>query len=436
MDTHSAQNLAHSFDADGQILETATDFKVRPSVYTDPDIFRAEMQVIFGRCWIFLGHESEIANPGDFKTSYMGLRPVIMSRDENGAINVFLNSCRHRGSAVCRQDHGSVKRFQCQYHGWVYGLDGSLQGIAKHKGGYPDDIDKSELGLIPVPRVANYRGLVFANMDENAAEFLDYLGAAKPYLDIHLDRSPEGEIEVVQGAHRTEYRGNWKFQVENSTDGYHGDVVHESFFKLVAEFGNKGGQHGAYTQGDLDEIFRHRMTGRTFGFDNGHGIWESPMTPDAVDTMRDGPFKDYVAWMEDKYGTPQTHEMLNAMNLVIFPSLAILHGQLRVIRPISIDRTEVSIHFYKLKGVSDEFNDFRFAGYQRFFGPASFGSPDDVEIFALNQTGLQAEEVEWLLLSRGMQREITDNHGVRIAESTDETPQRAFHRGWKHFMTA
>jgi benzoate/toluate 1,2-dioxygenase alpha subunit len=436
MDTLSPPTDARRFEAEQLILESPDDFRVHGSVYTSEDIFRAEMNDVFGKCWVFVGHESEIAQPGDFKTSYIGLRPVVLSRDEDGGINVFLNRCRHRGSALCREEAGSVKRFQCPYHGWVYGLDGSLQGIAKHKGGYPDDIDKSQLGLMRVPRMENYRGMIFCNMDPDAIPFLDYLGEAKPFLDTHLDRSPTGEVEVVHGAHRTEYRGNWKFQAENSTDGYHGDIVHESFFKLVAEFGNKGGQHGAYTQGDLDEIFAHRMTGRTLGFENGHGIWESPLTPDAAENLKRGPFKDYVDWLEDAYGTQRMHEMLNSMNLLIFPSIAILHGQFRVIRPISVDRTEVAIHFFKLKGASEAYNDFRLSGYQRFFGPASFGSPDDVEIFAFNQTGLQAEEVEWLLLSRGMGRETADDQGVRVAESTDETPQRSFHRAWKERMGA
>jgi benzoate/toluate 1,2-dioxygenase subunit alpha len=423
-------------DLDRLIVETPDDFRVSGRVYTDAELFRLEMKNVFGRCWIYLGHESEIPAPGAFKTAYLGLTPVILSRAEDGRIHAMLNRCRHRGSVICRSHTGNAKRFQCPYHGWVYGLDGTLQGIAKHKGGYPDDFDKASYGLMAVPRVASYRGLVFANLDPAAHELLDYLGEARHLLDIHLDRAPSGEIELVHGAHRTEYRGNWKLQVENSTDGYHGDVVHESFFKLVAEFGNKGGQHGAYVQGSVEDIFKHRMTGRTMGFDNGHGMWESPLTPDGVEAMRAGPHRGYIEWMEGKYGSQRTHEMLNSMNLVIFPSLAVLHGQLRVMRPIAVDRTEVAIHFFKLKGASEAYNDFRFASHQRFFGPASFGSPDDVEIFAINQTGLQAEEVDWVLLSRGMARETMDNKRVRTAESTDETPQRAFHRGWKHFMGA
>lgn len=418
------------------IEETADDFRVHGAVYTDPYLFRLEMSRVFGRAWVFIGHESEIPEPGEYKTAYIGLRPVIMSRAENGSIHVMLNRCRHRGSVICRESKGQTKNFQCMYHGWVYDLNGDLLGIAKHKGGYPDNIDKSEMGLMPVPRIHNYRGLVFGCMDPGAIDFLDYLGEARPFLDIHLDRSPVGKIDVKYGAHRTEYFGNWKFQSENSTDGYHGDIVHESFFKLVSEFGNKGGQHGAYTQNNFKRIIEHRTTGRSMGFENGHGIWESPMTEDAIVAMKTGPHAEYVKCLEELQGEKLAHQMLNSMNLMIFPSLAVLHGQLRVIRPIAPDRTEVAIHFYDLVDAPNSYNEFRMSGYQRFFGPAGFGSPDDVEIFSVNQTGLQAEEVEWLLLSRGMQRETMDNSGVRTGDPTDETPQRAFHRAWKQMMSA
>ena len=418
------------------IKETDHDFRVHGMVYTSPYLFRLEMDHIFGQTWIFIGHESELPKIGDYKTSYIGLRPVIMCRGNDGEIHVMLNRCRHRGSVLCREANGQTKNFQCVYHGWVYDLNGDLLGIAKHKGGYPEDIDKSALGLMKVPQVYNYRGLIFGCMDPEAGDFLNYLGEAKPFLDIHLDRSLIGKINLKYGAHRTEYRGNWKFQSENAVDGYHGDTVHESFFKLVDEFGNKSGQHGAYTQGEFEKIIEHRTTGRTVGFENGHGIWESPMTEEAILAMKNGPHADYVEKLEKLRGEKLAHRMLNSMNLMIFPNLAVAHGQLRLIRPIAIDRTEVAIYFYDLESVPESYNEFRMSGYQRFFGPAGFGSPDDVEIFSINQTGLQAEEVEWLLLSRGMQREQMDNKGVRTGDPTDETPQRAFHRAWKKLMTS
>ena len=124
------------------------------------------------------------------------------------------------------------------------------------------------------------------------------------------------------------------------------------------------------------------------------------------------------------------------MNVLVFPNLGLLHGQIRMIRPVAVDRTEVSIQFYALEGAPDAYNDERLDGYERFFGPAAFGSPDDVEIFAMNQTGLQAREVEWLLLRRGIERETRAADGTRTGDPTDETPQRAFHRMWKRLMAA
>ena len=433
--TSLIEQLGINLEPNECIKETKDDFRVNGEVYTNQLLFQLEMERIFGQTWIFVGHESEIPEIGDFKTSYIGRRPVIVTRGHDNQIYVMLNRCRHRGSVLCRDAKGKAKFFQCIYHGWVYDLNGDLLGISKHKGGYPDDIDKSELGLMAVPQVCNYRGLIFGCMDPDADSFLNYLGEAKSFLDIHLDRSPIGKINCKYGAHRTEYLGNWKFQSENAVDGYHGDTVHESFFKLIDEFGNKSGQHGAYTQGDFKEIIEHRTTGRSMGFKNGHGIWESPMTEGAILAMKNGPHAEYVKELEELRGEKLAHQMLNSMNLMIFPNLAVAHGQLRVIRPVSVDKTEVSIHFYDLEQVPDNYNEFRMSGYQRFFGPAAFGSPDDVEIFSINQTGLQAEEVEWLILSRGLQRERIDNQGVRTGDPTDETPQRAFHRAWKHFMT-
>ena len=363
-------------------------------------------------------------------------RAVIVSRSEDGQINVLLNRCRHRGSVVCRSERGNAENFRCRYHGWLYAVDGALVSLAHHRGGYPSDIDKSTLGLFRVPRVDVYRGLIFANMSPDGPSLVEHFGAARPYIDSQFDRSPVGTVTLRHGIHASVYPGNWKFQSENSTDGYHGDTLHESFWQVLAEFGHEGRQHGSYTQSSLQNILKHRESGRTLGFENGHGILEYPITPAALEAMRAGPHAGYVRSLDERHGKEHTAEILDQQNLMVFPNLALLHGQIRVIRPIAHDRTEVTIQFYALDGVPDTYNAERRAGYDRFFGPSSFGSPDDIEIFAMNQTGLQAAEVEWLILSRGMARERIDKTGTRIGDSTDETPQRAFHRMWKRLMTA
>jgi benzoate/toluate 1,2-dioxygenase subunit alpha len=422
-------------DSAALVVDRDGDFRVNGAVYTDPELFRREMDVLFGRCWIYVGHDSEIPNAGDYRTSYIGLRPVIVVRGDDGTIRVLLNRCRHRGSVICRETSGNAKDFQCRYHGWTYANTGDLIAIAQHRGGYPDDIDKSKLGLIEAPRVETYRGMIFACMDAKAQSLNDYLGPARRFIDLQFDRAPGGRIEMRYGTHRTEYRGNWKFQAENSTDGYHGDTVHESFWRVMAEFGNKSGRHGAYTETNLQDILKQRRTGYVLGYVNGHGMLEYPLSAPALEAMRNGPHASYFRTLEEKHGRDGLAALFNAPNLLVFPNLALLHGQIRLIRPVAVDRTEVTIQLYGLDGAPGTYEQERLAGYQRFFGPSSFGSPDDVEIFAMNQVGLQATEVEWLILSRGMQNEkIVDNFGTRSGAVTDEVPQRAFHRAWKRVM--
>ena len=378
MATILRRNAPLEIDIDALIQDGPADFRVNGQVYTDRDIFDLEMDRIFGTTWVYVAHESEISNPGDYRTSYIGRRPVIVSRGDDGEIHVLLNRCRHRASVVCRNERGTAKEFRCRYHGWLYANNGDLISLAHHRGAYPDDIDKSTLGLVRVPRVEAYRGLIFASMSPTGESLVDHLGPARRYIDFQFDRSPVGKVDARYGAHRSEYQGNWKFQAENTTDGYHGDTVHESFWQLLAEFGHAGGRHGSYTQKGMRDIIKHRQTGRTVGFENGHGMLEYPIADEAVEAMRSGPHADYMSKLEERHGRSGLIDIFNQMNVLVFPNLGLLHGQIRIIRPIAIDQTEVSIQFYALEGVPDAYNDERQNGYERFFGPASFGSPDDV----------------------------------------------------------
>jgi len=423
------------YDLDELVIDSADDFRVNGLMYTDPRIFEIEMDRIFGRSWVYVAHESEIPGVFDYKTTTIGLRPVIVSRAENGDIHVLLNRCRHRGSVVCRFETGNAQFHSCRYHGWTYGADGALVSVPQADA-YPRSFDKKRFGLMRVPRVTNYRGLIFASMAEDGPSFVEYLGPARRFLDYQLDHAPSGEIVLNRGAHRTEYRGNWKFQIENSTDGYHGNTVHESFWKIMHEFGNRGGQHGNYAATDIKKILKRRDSGFVYGFEGGHALLEYPLPETGLDTKAPGPQGDYLRALEAKHGRATLDKIMPQYNLTIFPNVGILLDQIRVVRPIAPDRTEVTIQLYDLDGAPEAVNRQRFEGYERFFGPASFGSPDDVEMFAINQTGLQAKEVTWLLLSRGLERETVDGEGIRIGHVTDETPQRAFHRAWKRAMAA
>jgi benzoate/toluate 1,2-dioxygenase alpha subunit len=432
--TEPAQGRIPEIDVDRLVLDTEDNFRIHGHVYTDREVFEAEMHKIFGTTWVYVAHESEIAHTGDYKTAYIGLQPVIVSRSEDGGVHVLLNRCRHRAAVVCRERKGNANYFRCPYHGWVYGNNGKLTGIAQRRGGYAEDFDKPE-GLVRVPRVESYRGLIFASLNPEVPSLSDYLGEAKLWIDRQFDRSPVGEIELRYEPHVTEYQGNWKFQAENTVDGYHGDVVHESFWMIQEKFGLKSGQHGAYVQSSVRDIKKMRKQGRTMGFKQGHGLWNTPFDPAALDQKLQGEHGEYYRTLVEKHGRDEVVNMLSNINVMVFPNVGVLHGQIRVVRPISVDRTEVSIYPFALKGVPESINEERLRGYERFFGPSSFGSPDDVEIFALNQQGLQAEQVDWLILERGLRREKVTETGDRVGHVTDETPQRALHRRWKQTMS-
>ncbi len=203
------------------VVDDPQEFRVHGSIYTDPQIFAEEMRRIFERYWVYVGHESEIPAPGDYKTVVVGTQPLIVSRHEDGQIYVLYNRCRHRGAVVCREERGHSNFFRCRYHNWVYANNGDLIGMAQASG-YPDDLDRSKYGLVQVPRVSTYRGLIFVNLSPDGPSLEEHLAPVRKYIDYWFGRSPVEEIEVLLPPHRYEYPGNWKLQAENGFDGYHG----------------------------------------------------------------------------------------------------------------------------------------------------------------------------------------------------------------------
>jgi len=205
---------------------------VSPRVFTDPEVYRAEQERIFARCWLYVAHESQIPQPGDFVTNYMGEEPVIVCRDNAGQVRVFVNSCRHRGMRICRTDAGNTRAFQCPYHGWTYDVRGRLIGVPQAQEAYHGELKREDWGLPEAPRVEAYRGLVFASFD-TAAESLDaYLGEMKWYLDALFNRSAGGWV-VLPGVHKWSLKGNWKLAAEQfGGDNYHVMAGHESMARL------------------------------------------------------------------------------------------------------------------------------------------------------------------------------------------------------------
>src|SRR5271163_3581885 len=201
-------------------------------IYSDPAIFDLEMERIFARSWLFLCHESQIPEPGDFFQSVMGRDNVLVVRQKDRTINAMLNTCAHRGNAVCRAEEGNAKGFLCTYHGWSYGIDGKLLGVPGFKTFYDGQLDKSRHGLAHVAQVASYQGFIFGTHDVTAPPLEEFLGATGR-LGLNLIAA-RGDMVVVPGVQKFVIDCNWKFAVDNLFDWYHPQITHASAFQSGA----------------------------------------------------------------------------------------------------------------------------------------------------------------------------------------------------------
>jgi phenylpropionate dioxygenase-like ring-hydroxylating dioxygenase large terminal subunit len=394
------------------------DFRVRSDVYTDDAIFAAEMERIFESTWVYVGHESEIPNPGDFKVTAIGRVPVIVVRGESGDVNVLINACRHRGSVVCRQTRGTARTFICPYHNWAYGLDGRLLGIPD-AGAYATDFQASIGGLATAGRVTVYRQLVFASISAEGESLEHHLGAVRPYVDLWADQSPSGRMRV-QNPRPAVYPANWKFQLENTTDGWHANFVHGSAFRTVAEF--------RANQPLVDSM----LAGQVHGFEHGHGILErSPRTRFAPEIEA-----DYLDTLDRAHGREHAREAYHGWYITLFPNVHLMEFKIRVVQPVAVDRTIVYEFPLQYEGVSERVNR-AISQRMNFEGSMSTSmiQTDDFEVFTRVQSGLKASrQVDWVVFSRGISSEEEESSGERIAPDSHETPQRSIYREWARLM--
>lgn len=199
-------------------------------IFSDAALYELELERIFARSWNFMCHASQIPNKGDYFISYIGEDQVIIVRDGNGCVQVLLNSCRHRGNALCRAEQGNATSFICSYHGWNYDLEGNLIGVPGEKDFYRNDIDKDKWGLVKAAQVDDYHGFYFATMDAAAPPLAEFLGdVGRTGLGMLLVNAEE--VEVVDGIQKNIIDCNWKIAVDNLFDWYHVRYSHHSAFK-------------------------------------------------------------------------------------------------------------------------------------------------------------------------------------------------------------
>ncbi len=222
----------------GLVREEPARFQVKREVFVSPEVFEGERRALFDRCWIYVGHASELRNPGDFKTRWVAGRPIIFVRDRDGAVRALINSCRHRGALVCREREGNARQFYCMYHGWTYHPDGRLKSVPGEDA-YPAGFDKSANGLVAAPRLEHYRDFYFLNFDRGAVDLKSYLAGATEYIDLVCDQSPSGRMEIISGTQEYDIKANWKLLVENSVDDYHLPSTHSTWLNFMANSGVK-----------------------------------------------------------------------------------------------------------------------------------------------------------------------------------------------------
>jgi phenylpropionate dioxygenase-like ring-hydroxylating dioxygenase large terminal subunit len=404
--------------------------RISGSVYYDPAIFREELDKIWLREWIYVAHDSEVPEPGDYVTRQIGMQPVIVSRDEDGKVHLMLNRCMHRGNTVCQNVRGNSHAFRCAYHGWTYDNRGDLVGVP-YAAGYDDTFRKSEFSLARVPRVASHRGLIFASLTPSGPSLDEHLGPAKRLIDQFVDLAPEGEIIVRSGVLKHSYKGNWKMALENSVDGYHPNILHHAAMVMMMKGKN-----------DMESVFGERSDAQTR--DLGNGTAQLDLNP--VQTRNGGRVvapswskeadAQYRAAMAMHRGAERAEKILaeGPPHFCIFPNLIFILNQLRVIQPVSVDETVISYFPTLLKGAPEEINQRRLAETYIIHGPAGRVAPDDIEAYERNQAGFQARVNEWLILRRGLHREERDGAAI-VGHETDETTQRGIWRHYREVMT-
>ena len=409
------------------------DDRVHGRVYTDPAIFEEELDKIFSRGWVYVGHASEIPNPGDFRVTDIGCQSVIMVRDDDGQVRLLMNRCTHRANAVCQVERGNARLFRCAYHGWTYRNNGELASVT-YQDRYGASFRKENYGLRKLPRIGIYRGFVFGSLSPAGNTLDEHLGAAvKEQLDLFIDLSPEGELDVTAGIHKYGYHANWKFQIENGMDGYHGNFVHQSFFENVRR----------RTGVNLTDLANSQSPAQTRDLGNGHVMIDfrpyneargARMSAVMVTSESGQAYRDSLI---ARHGEERTKELLTARgtHLLVFPNLILIGVQIRVIKPVQVDETEVFLYPTFLKGAPHQLNLARLRGHEAFYGPAGGGATDDLEMFERNQLGLSARVDPWLLLSRGVEQQYHHADGAIIGQITDEVTQRGIWRHWKKVMS-
>jgi benzoate/toluate 1,2-dioxygenase alpha subunit len=417
------------------------DDRVHRDVYTDPEVFSLEMERLWSRAWIYVGHASQVPNAGDFLTVDLAAKPVIMVRQADGGVRVLMNRCAHKGTKVVYAPSGNAgKTFRCPYHAWTYRLDGSLVMIPLKEGYAGTRLETTEAprGLAVVKNVEVYRGFVFARLADEGLGFREFFGDSLSSIDLLADRSPEGELEITGGSLRYLHNCNWKMFVENLNDTMHPMIAHASSAGTAKRLWEGKPDGGAKPM--AVEQFVPFVNGYQF-FDemgikvypHGHGFSGVHFSIHSAYS----PIREYEDAMHRAYGEARAKEILGTVrhNTVYYPSLTIKGAiqSIRVARPLAADRTVIESWTFRLKGAPDSLLA-RTVMYNRLINsPMSVVGHDDLHCYRSIQEGLAAPGNEWVSMHRNFDPRELEAPEL-IVNGTSEISTRNQFRAWSELM--
>ncbi|HXV25834.1 MAG TPA: anthranilate 1,2-dioxygenase large subunit AndAc [Alphaproteobacteria bacterium] len=417
---NSADRAATSFEGAGLRFPRRDGSRVPFSAFSSPEVYALEQERIFrGPVWSFLGLEAEIPKPGDFKRTYIGDTPVVMTRAEDGSLVAWVNRCAHRGAEICRLPRGNATAHTCVYHQWSYDAKGNLLSIPFRRGsknmtGMPEDFDLAKHGLQRL-RVDSYKGLVFATFSASVCGLTDYIG---PEMGPYVDRIFHKPV-VYLGCTRQYSNSNWKLYFENVKDPYHASLLH--LF------------HTTFN------IFRVGMRAKCLA-DSAQGL-HSVVLAIAQDNLGAEAYQQQnIRSYDDKF-TLEDHSILGLIPeydeittnhiQTIFPQLVIqqIHNTLaaRQLLPKGPDHFELIFHFFGYEDDTEELRNLRIK-QANLAGPAGYISMEDTEATELVQRGIVGSESNSSVLE--MARSAPDEQHSLISENL----VRRFWRGYQNLM--
>jgi benzoate/toluate 1,2-dioxygenase alpha subunit len=411
--------------------------RVHRDVYTDPEVFQLEMERLWSRTWIYVGHASQVPNAGDFVTVDIAAKPVIMVRQTDGSIRVLMNRCAHKGTKVVSDFSGNTgKVFRCPYHAWTYRTDGSLINIPL-KDGYAGTRLEAQ-GLPVVKNVATYRGFVFARMSESGIGFREYFGESLSSIDFLADRSPEGELEITGGSLRYLHNCNWKMFVENLNDTMHPMIAHAGSAGIAKKLWE--GKPANLPKPMAIEQFVPFVSDYKFFDDMGVRVYPHGHSFSGVNFSIHSAYStipEYEAAMKRAYGEERAQQILGTVrhNTVYYPSLTIKGAiqSIRVARPLAADKTVLESYTFRLKGAPEALLQ-RTITYNRLINsPMSVVGHDDLHCYRAIQEGLAAQGNDWVNLQRNFDAAEVDAAEL-TANGTSDISMRNQFRAWREFM--